>query len=176
MAEASRLARCAVSVAKYELCQNPAVPDDDAPFNICAHHMAEIIRYANTFDFGKAGDLMRENSRPQGPLGIRVPQLHRFRPLEPQQEPYRSVVYYIRVDTLIKIGYSGRVYARMKAYPPHAVLLATEPGNPDLERRRHNQFNRHLAAGREWFRPSPELIAHINSLREAPLTAEDFAA
>lgn len=64
----------------------------------------------------------------------------------------------------------------MKGYPPDAVLLATEPGHYDVEHERHRQFAADLIERNEWFRPSADLIAHINSLRDEPLTAADLAA
>lgn len=52
----------------------------------------------------------------------------------------------------------------MRAYPPGSDLLAVEPGDRDLERQRHQQFTGSRTAGREWFRPTPdifELVAEI---------------
>lgn len=87
-----------------------------------------------------------------------------------------SVVYYLRVGPYIKIGYTGDLDVRMRAYPPDSVLLATEHGGRRAEQIRHRQFTDDLTHGREWFRPSAALIEHINSLREQPLTAADLAA
>jgi hypothetical protein len=71
-------------------------------------------------------------------------------------------IYYLKVDQRIKIGYSVDVKRRMRSYPPHARLLAVHPGTKTLEREMHNQFRNLLAAGREWFHPADELIAHID--------------
>lgn len=75
-------------------------------------------------------------------------------------------VYYLRVDGLIKIGYSRNVYTRMQAYPPTAELLAVERGTKQTERLRHGQFRADLEHGREWFRESSELSAWIDQVRE----------
>lgn len=86
-----------------------------------------------------------------------------------------SVVYYIRVGSLVKIGVTTGLTHRIKAYPPDATLLATEAGDRAVERQRHEQFAESLAHGREWFFPSAALIAHINLLRGCPLTAGELA-
>lgn len=70
-------------------------------------------------------------------------------------------IYYVKVTDRIKIGYSTDVRQRMRAYPPHAELLAVHPGTPTLERDIHRDFAGHLAQGREWFRPDTEVMAHV---------------
>jgi hypothetical protein len=73
-------------------------------------------------------------------------------------------VYYLRVGDQIKIGFSSNVQRRLRAYPPGSELLAVEPGDKKLERKRHNEFFEWLAAGREWFEPSEELLQHTRDL------------
>ena len=73
-------------------------------------------------------------------------------------------IYYVQVTDRIKIGYSTDVRQRMRAYPPHAELLAVHPGTPTLERQIHQDLAGHLAQGREWFRPNPEVTAHIGTV------------
>lgn len=73
-------------------------------------------------------------------------------------------VYYLRVGDQIKIGFSSDVRRRLRSYPPGSELLAVEPGDKKLERRRHNEFFEWLAAGREWFEPSAELLQHTRDL------------
>lgn len=75
-----------------------------------------------------------------------------------------GVVYYMRINGQIKIGYTGNLKQRSKAYPPGTELLAVEPGTRDTERERHIQFGRFRVRGREWFLESPELAAHITEL------------
>ncbi|TFV90405.1 GIY-YIG nuclease family protein [Blastococcus sp. CT_GayMR16] len=97
------------------------------------------------------------------------------RTLQPVNEPV--TVFYIRVGQLIKIGQTVDIASRLRAYPPNAVLLATEIGeHRELEAERHRQFRLDHAHRREWFHPSAALIAHINSLREQPLTPAELAA
>lgn len=89
----------------------------------------------------------------------------RARASRPKAAPRSGSVYYLLVDGFIKIGHATHVWERMRAYPPSSVLLAVEPGTTALERERHSRFAVHLAHGREWFRPNPELDAHIEDVR-----------
>lgn len=73
-------------------------------------------------------------------------------------------VYYIRVGERIKVGYSGDVKQRMRKYPPGSTLLAVEPGDRDVETQRHRQFAGSRSDGREWFRPTPDLMELIDEL------------
>lgn len=78
-----------------------------------------------------------------------------------------GLVYYMRINGQIKIGYTSNLRQRSSAYPPGTELLAVEPGTPELEKQRHNQFSRHLARGREWFADNPSLTAHIDACAQA---------
>lgn len=53
-----------------------------------------------------------------------------------------DVVYYIRRDGLIKIGWTGNLKSRMRKLRPDE-LLAVEPGCLHLETGRHHQFGAH---------------------------------
>lgn len=75
-------------------------------------------------------------------------------------------VYYVEMDSTIKIGYTTNIDTRMRAYPPTAKLLAVEPGTRALERGRHSIFNAHLAHGREWFNDHPDIRTWIATVRE----------
>ena len=93
----------------------------------------------------------------------------RIRSIESKSRPKshaRGKVYYLRVDGLIKIGYSSNVYGRLRAYPPSSELLAVEPGSMETERLRHGQFRADLKHGREWFRESDDLKSWITAVRQ----------
>jgi hypothetical protein len=70
-------------------------------------------------------------------------------------------IYYVRVGDRVKIGYSVDVKNRMRAYPPESRLLAVHPGTRQLETEMHRRFAGSRAAGREWFRETPDLVEHI---------------
>lgn len=79
---------------------------------------------------------------------------------EPSQ-PKLGWLYFVRVDDLIKIGYTTNLYQRLRHYPPNAVVLATQPGTMKMEKALHGQFRFALAKGREWFHVRPEIVEHI---------------
>ncbi len=74
-------------------------------------------------------------------------------------------VYYLLIGDLIKIGFASNVRKRLRSYPPNAELLAVEPGDRALEKRRHQQFDEHLQRGREWFADVDEIRAWISDVR-----------
>lgn len=76
-----------------------------------------------------------------------------------------SVVYYIKFGNRIKIGTTRNLRQRMSNLM-HDAIMAIEPGDMKLERKRHEQFAALLAAGREWFSPAPDILAHITITRE----------
>lgn len=83
-------------------------------------------------------------------------QLHRY--------AAQSVVYYVRIGETIKIGTTTNMKARMGGLMVDEVL-ATEPGDRQLEAMRHKQF-RHLRIRGERFRPEPDLLSHVAMVRE----------
>lgn len=77
---------------------------------------------------------------------------------------HAPVVYYMRMDRLVKIGTSSDLRTRVAAVMAQGVM-AVEWGDRELERERHNQFvdlHSHL----EWFRLASPLVDHIADLRE----------
>jgi hypothetical protein len=82
-------------------------------------------------------------------------------------EPDRPVtVYYVQVGHLVKIGCTENLKRRLLAYPPYRRVLALEHDSSwAAESQRLIQFAEYLAEGKEWFRPGPALIEHINKIR-----------
>lgn len=78
----------------------------------------------------------------------------------------REVVYYVRIGSYIKIGYTRRLQQRIRQLrADFEDLLAVEDGNRDLESERHHQFRSdRLDMRRENFQPSPALMAHIEDM------------
>jgi len=73
------------------------------------------------------------------------------------------VVYYMRMDGLVKIGTSKNIRSRIATLRPQGVW-AVEHGSYDLEHRRQNQFAEDHSHG-EWFHLSSALWDHIADLR-----------
>lgn len=82
----------------------------------------------------------------------------------------KGYVYFVQGSSggPIKIGYSVNVAKRLAvlSYPDELILLAQVQGDKALERRLHRRFKKYRAHG-EWFNPAPELLAYIDSLKEA---------
>lgn len=148
-----------------------AVVDSDAPIALCAWHLAVGSEWTTARD--GVTDLLPTPCRLCGSrLGVRWPsgwlcavcEWRHGEPIDDELPPPRvDVVYYLRYDDRIKIGTSARPRQRLAAIW-HQELLAFEPGDRLVERRRHAQFAAERFGGTEWFRRSPALDAHIGAL------------
>lgn len=89
-----------------------------------------------------------------------------------------SAVYFMEREGLIKIGVSTNVVARLRSISkggsmPDGMtvgpvdLLATMPGDRDVERDLHERFRRTRVKNTEWFRPSKPLLRFIEDLQRA---------
>lgn len=105
---------------------------------ICATHREEVVRVA------------REHSRSRRTAG----------------NGRKAVVYYLRVGDLVKVGYSFTLEQRLRQYPPDTEVLAIEPGDEVLEKRRHHDLRNSRARGREWYHPTEEVELHIARIVE----------
>jgi hypothetical protein len=145
---------CTIALPDGAFCDRP-IPDD-APISACTEHLQRAWSYCQAkLDLATDAHLavIRED----------IPRLSDQRLMDRVRRA-RSVVYYALADGYVKIGTTVHLDARMKALG--ANLVAVEPGDAELERDRHRQFHALLAAGREYFFPGHELIAHIAALQE----------
>jgi hypothetical protein len=79
------------------------------------------------------------------------------------------VVYAIvTFDGLVKIGYSSNMAQRYGSYARIGQLVAWE-ANGTLEREAeiHASLEPYVAKGREWYHPTPEVLAVVYAMREA---------
>lgn len=151
--------RCTIETRSGEFCDSPAA--EWAPFPICAHHAMRLYRSMDaTLEAAQDDPLLMatigldaiEDQRTRVKLGS----------LEPDPDP---VVYFLLIEGLVKIGHTDNLTKRLRSYPPHAQLLATEPGDRSREAQLHREFDDYLLAGREWFTPGPRLRAYIEGLK-----------
>lgn len=78
----------------------------------------------------------------------------------------RSVVYYVRVNDYVKIGYTIHLRERVNSLRINQdAVLAVEPGWRETEAQRHAQFADERQGRRENFNPSRRLMAHIDVVR-----------
>jgi hypothetical protein len=85
-------------------------------------------------------------------------------PTDADAARHEPVVYYARLDSLVKIGTSTCVLKRVEQLGVQG-LLAVEPGDSVKEHRRHIEFQ-HLRLSGEWFRQAPDLAGHIAQVRD----------
>lgn len=148
--------RCTVERCDSRFCNQPSV--EDAPFPICGRHARQIYLHLREL----IGDTLADPIRRSGIVEeVRLatyddligPHLQWVRSREP-------VVYYLRLNDLIKIGTTGNLKSRLGQYPPGCILLATEAGSTETEKQRHEQFASYRVQG-EWFQAADRLMAHI---------------
>lgn len=136
---------------------------------LCADHLARYQEYLTAIEEGERwGELMKdawEDSRRALRDGLASRQAWEGDYLAARRKLYQtqSVVYYVRIGDTIKIGVTTNMKARMPQVMPDEIL-ATEPGGPDLERRRHIEFS-HLKVRGERFTSGADLLAHVAEVR-----------
>lgn len=85
-------------------------------------------------------------------------------PNEPIAPAFESTVYYILRGRFVKIGTTRHPDTRFSDLVPDRIL-AVEPGDRAVERKRHVQF-RHLRNGTsEYFEQGDDLMAHVAAVR-----------
>lgn len=141
---------CTIQTPDGQFCEAPT--NHLIPYPICGHHAAMIyrsVRDALTDD---------DHATTLSQALADVPSL--------DKRITGALVYYIAEAGLIKIGYTANLRQRLRCYGPTARVLATEPGDRDLERERRTQFRVCRATRYEWFRPDPMLMQHIESVAQ----------
>lgn len=151
---------CVVAIEGEDLCGQDALPG--APWPACTRHALDMYRHVASLMTDRTinvPSLVRTLVEFDANGGKRAGQA---RP--DVMNGWPSVVYYLQLGELIKIGRTTRLIPRIRQYPPTARLLAVEPGADAVEQRRKEQFVHLLAARNEWFRLGPELMAHVGQL------------
>lgn len=125
---------------------------------LCMYHAWAVYEAIDRSDALPVTDARLAMSERRNAERERARQLARTRGQQP------GWIYYVRTDGKVKIGYSADVRQRMRSYPPESGLLAVHPGTRDLEADMHRRFAGSRAAGREWFRETPDLVEHIGEV------------
>lgn len=78
-----------------------------------------------------------------------------------------AVIYAIQcADGLIKIGHTGNLKHRRSQHGvAFGAILAVIPGSYDDEQALHKQLQQHVAKGREYYHPTPEVLDFVNRIR-----------
>lgn len=78
-----------------------------------------------------------------------------------------QMVYACRlVDGIIKIGCTGDLASRLRTVGSGAELLGFMPGDFADERAIHQTLTAHRARGREYYHPTPAVLAVVNEMRD----------
>lgn len=70
-------------------------------------------------------------------------------------------IYFVRLNGLVKAGWSRDVHERLRAYGPDVEVLAVYPGTRQDETDLHRQLRPALARGREWYEDGPIVAAFV---------------
>lgn len=119
---------------------------------VCDDHAVEVWTHVEAFKDTPSSPIPRDVVIPRAPVDPNAGQW----------------IYYLQLDDKIKIGWTANYSQRMKAYPPHAFVLAKHEGTRTDERDLHRTFKPSRAAGREWYHQTSELMAHIQRLGMSP--------
>lgn len=99
--------------------------------------------------------------------------------LDRREGRHVPIVYYMRMDRLVKIGTTMNIAQRIASIMPQGVI-ALEFGGRTLERERHRQFVEHHSH-REWYWLRESIVQHVVAVREsfaevAYLSTEEWLA
>lgn len=153
MQERSRFDRC-----NWRGCQASCVDE----IELCWYHfrLAGETFIEKRSIFGAAALTERRKVREQE-AADRVPQMSRE-----DWWKTRSVVYYVRINDHVKVGYTVNLRERVNSLRvDRSALLAVEPGWRETEHDRHEQFAAERQGRREDFNPSRRLLGHIDVVR-----------
>lgn len=77
-------------------------------------------------------------------------------------EHFDGQIYFVRLNGMIKVGWSSRLRDRLKSYGASAEVLCHYPGSRADETTLHRQLRTQLARGREWYHDN-DVLAHFVS-------------
>lgn len=104
------------------------------------------------------------------------------RQAEEQRQAQRTArqdghIYFVRLNGLVKAGWSADVHERLRAYGPQVEVLCIYPGTRADETNLHRQLRPVLARGREWYedcRIVADFVAAAVEQHGAPVVRETW--
>lgn len=73
-----------------------------------------------------------------------------------------GAIYFVRLNGLVKVGWSRTVDARLQAYGPDVEVLCIYPATRNDETCLHRQLTPARARGREWYEDGPIIKAFVD--------------
>lgn len=164
----------------------PNAAHEDAPINLCAHHLVVAAHWVNQNDESKRpralcptcgerearveddGELYCGLCDYQSPGLTKGAYLSAAEEDETFPKSYglrrKSVVYYIQFGDRIKIGTTSNHPRDRFRDLPHDKVLGFEAGGVAVEAERHIQFRADRIRNTEWFNVTEALLDHIRAL------------
>lgn len=142
-------------------CDLPAKPklSEDIKFLICALHAEAIWRsvqwYRSDSDMRQAANALeaRRELMEREALERKAVSEKAYR--DAQRSPDAAGhIYFVRLNGLVKAGWSASLYQRIRSYGPSAEILAHHPGTRRDETELHRSLAPARAKGREWYHDS----------------------
>lgn len=75
-------------------------------------------------------------------------------------------IYFVRLNGLIKVGWSSKLRSRLKSYGASAEILCHYPASRQEETDLHRSLRPYLARGREWYQDCRLIADMVNGLVE----------
>lgn len=144
------------TLCTWQDCGNDADSNFDAP--ICMNHAKRLAVQVML--------LTKKTPVTSKPLKEK-PEGRNANPAHGRHRLTDGLVYFIKFDGRIKIGFTTNLPQRMRQLP-HDEILALIPGTVSTERALHSKFAS-LRANGEWFTAGPELRAYVDGLPKHPL-------
>lgn len=145
---------CGKSVHGYvHGCPAPEERDPNTWLPMCLDHASVVAQNVHRWwpnsDIAKAVIAIQERQQQQSE--------RRERNIVVRGQGAEGIVYFLRQNGLIKVGWSSDIAKRMKSYGPSVEVLVTFPGSRHDETNLHRQLRSELAKGREWYHDSAVL-------------------
>lgn len=183
--EARRIQRIADAIDWHNGCLVPGcqeqiftighmAKDPEWRLPLCVHH--EIIVW-RTVQRSK-GDLtyIDEINRTEARVALNDERAH-----EAQKQAWRAKqdghIYFLRLNGLIKVGWTRCLPERLKAYGPDVEVLCHYPATRQDETLMHRQLRPYLAKGREWYQDCKlieDVVARLLAEHGPPNTTAEW--
>lgn len=147
-----KLDRCA-----FGDCQQTGTIHVERARLVCEYHADIIWRKVEWRDATKRHvDLPGMESRDYARADARAK-----RAVERRKPQSVGEIYFVRIDGLVKVGWSSKLADRIRNYGPKAELLANYPGTRADEAALHRQLTPARHSGREWYSETDIICAFI---------------
>lgn len=87
-----------------------------------------------------------------------VAEERRSNTIEENDGAEQGQIYFVRLNGMIKVGWSSKLRSRLKSYGASAEILCHYPASRPEERDLHRQLRPYLAMGREWYQECQLLV------------------